>query len=66
MPNAAEKERAEEVRFLGEHATPRDERSRSSLGELEMSIQTLPGLCGKPRAGKGACWRKANHEGRCP
>jgi hypothetical protein len=65
MPNAAEKERVEEQRFLGEMATPKDERSRASLGELEMSIQTLPNRCGKARVGKGGCWRKAGHEGEC-
>ena len=45
--------------------TPLSERPRSTYGSLISSIQTVPGLCGKPRAGKGACWRKA-HDGPCP
>ena len=64
--SAIERERREESRFMAERATPRSEQQRSAWGSLEMSIQTVPNLCGRPRPGKGACWRKAGHEGSCP
>jgi len=55
----------DEAKEMAKPLTPRSERPRRTYGSLLSSIQTVPGLCGKPRAGKGACWRKA-HEGPCP
>ncbi len=58
--NAAEREHYEEARFLAQPSTPRDERSRSSLGELEFSFQTLKGLCLRPK-----CVLREGHPGEC-
>ncbi len=39
---------------------PRSERQRSTYGSMEISLQTMPGLCEKPK-----CVRKADHPGLC-
>jgi hypothetical protein len=54
------KERHEEATWLGQKATPRDEQRRSAWGSLEMSLQTIDGLCPEPK-----CVRKAQHAGGC-
>ena len=41
--------------------TPLSERPRSSYGSLEMSVQTVQGLCSTTRK----CVRKDAHEGEC-
>lgn len=55
------KERAEEAGFLGEMATPKSERRRSSYGSLLMSVQTSSGLCSKSRK----CVKKDGHTSEC-
>lgn len=54
------KERHEEARFLGQKATPRSEQLRSAWGSLEMSVQTVKGLCPARK-----CVRKVDHAGEC-
>lgn len=54
------KERHEEARELMQSGVPKSERSRSSLGQLEMSLQAVGGLCPLPR-----CVRKQGHTGPC-
>jgi hypothetical protein len=50
----------EEARFIAQPTTPKSERLRSTWGSLEMSIQTVQGLCPKPR-----CVFKENHSQPC-
>lgn len=57
----------DEAKDMQKSLVPRSERPRSTWGSIApISLQTTPGLCGKARPGKGACWRKAGHEGACP
>ena len=53
-------ERQEEIRELSQPATPRSEQRRNAWGSLEMSLQTVGGLCASPR-----CVFKANHTQPC-
>ena len=43
----------------GKIQTPRSERPRASYGSLEMSVQTVPGLCTVERK----CVKRDGHEG---
>lgn len=61
--STSEKDQAVE---MSKPLTPLSERPRASWGSLSMSVQTIDGLCGKKRPGKGGCWRKAGHDGPCP
>lgn len=45
----------------GTALTPRSERPRASYGSLEMSVQTVPGLCALHRK----CIKKAGHASEC-
>ena len=54
------KERAEEARYMAQPTIPKDERRRSSYGSLLMSVQSVGGLCSRPR-----CVRKSAHGGDC-
>ena len=60
METKAQKAKYEEARWLSQRTTPRDEQLRRAYGSLEMSLQTVGGLCPLPR-----CLKKANHVGVC-
>ncbi len=53
---------AERAYDLGMHKSqvPMSERQRSTYGSMEISLQTTPGLCAKPK-----CVRRADHPGPC-
>ena len=52
--------RHDEAMGIAKPLTPRSERPRRTWGSLEVSLQTLQGLCPK-----GKCFRKQDHEGSC-
>ena len=47
--------------LAGKALTPKSERRRSTYGSLEMSVQTIPGLCEIGRK----CIRRNQPEGEC-
>ncbi len=53
---------AERAYDLGMHKSmvPMSERQRSTYGSMEISLQTMKGLCAKPK-----CVRKYQHAGTC-
>lgn len=53
--------RHDEAMEIGRPLTPKSERPNSTIGVLEMSLQTSPGLCAVGRK----CVRKDRHAGDC-
>lgn len=47
--------------LAGKALTPKSERQRSTYGSLEMSVQTVEGLCQQGRK----CVRHEGHDGSC-
>jgi len=52
--------KADEAQEIGRPLTPRSERLRSTLGQLQSGLQDIPGLCPE-----GKCFRRAGHAGEC-
>lgn len=51
----------ERVMEMAKPLTPKSERLRSGYGSLEISVQTVKGLCSKT----SKCIRRDNHSGGC-